>query len=122
VEYDWIVRLGFKQEMLLENLEKQGDEIIKPLRISDVMGVELSDPNTDEGYSITSIHDAVQLIEKDFVTEWLFQVTPLKLNVPPLVLKISNIEMIEGKERKRDVVTNLDVKILPPNRPRQSFK
>jgi Effector-associated domain 11/Putative peptidoglycan binding domain len=122
VEYDCMVRLGFKREMLLENLETQGDEIINPLKISDVMAVELTAPNSDDGYSIETIHDSVQFIEKDLVTEWLFQITPLKLNVTPLVLKISNIEMIEGQERKRDEVTNLDVKIIPRDRPRQSYK
>lgn len=122
VEYDCIVRLGYKREMLLENIEEQGDEIIKPLKMSDMMGVKLIEPNSDEGYSIEAIHDSVQFIERDLVTEWLFQVTPLKLDASPLVLKISIIEIIEGLEQKRDEMTNLEVKILPHDRPSQSYK
>jgi TonB family protein len=111
-ESECIIRLSFDRKKLLHDFEVQVGDVMKDLRISDVMGVELLDPNADKAFSITTLNDTVQFMEKDLVTEWIFCVTPLKQGQYPLVLKISIIEIINGIERKRNEVLKEHVEIL----------
>ncbi len=117
VEEECVVRLAFDRQRLIEQFEVQVGDVMKDLRISDVMGVELLDPNSDKAFYITTIHDTVQFVEKDLVTEWIFCVTPLKEGQYPLVLKISIIEIINGIERKRNEVLKEQVEILTQKLP-----
>ncbi len=112
VEEECIVRLSFDRKKLLHDFQVEVGDVMKDLRISDVMGVELLDPNSEKAFTITTLHDTVQFVEKDLVTEWIFCVTPLKEGQFPLVLKISIIEIINGIERKRNEVLKEQVEIL----------
>ncbi len=112
IEVECVIRLAFNRADLIKDFEVQVGDVMKDLRISDVMGVELLDPNSDKAFTITTVHDTVQFVEKDLVTEWIFCVTPLKEGQFPLVLKISIIEIINGIERKRNEVLKEQVEIL----------
>ncbi|MCF8243934.1 MAG: TonB family protein [Saprospiraceae bacterium] len=112
VESECIVRLAFDRKLLLHDFEVQVGDVMKDLRIANVMGVELIDPNGDKAFEITTVYDTVQMVEKDLVTEWIFCVTPLKEGQYPLVLKISIIEIVDGVERKRNEVLKEKVEIL----------
>lgn len=111
-ESECIVRLAFDRKILIHDFEVQVGDVMKDLRISDVMGVELLDPSADKAFTITTLNDSVQFVEKDLVTEWIFCVTPLKEGEFPLVLKISIIEIINGIERKRNEVLKEQVQIV----------
>ncbi len=111
-ESECIVRLAFDRKILTHDFEVQVGDVMKDLRISDVMGVELLDPSADKAFTITTLNDSVQFVEKDLVTEWIFCVTPLKEGEFPLVLKISIIEIINGIERKRNEVLKEQVQIV----------
>ncbi len=111
-ESECIVRLAFDRKILTHDFEVHVGDVMKDLRISDVMGVELLDPSADKAFTITTLNDSVQFVEKDLVTEWIFCVTPLKEGEFPLVLKISIIEIINGIERKRNEVLKEQVQIV----------
>ena len=110
-EVKCIVRLAFDRKVLVEDLELEEHDVMKDIRISDVMGVELLDPG-DKAFQIRSINDTVQFVEKDLYTEWLFYVKPILEGTHPLVLKISVIEIRNGVERKRNVVLEEKVVIV----------
>ncbi|RMD98830.1 MAG: hypothetical protein D6816_15685, partial [Bacteroidetes bacterium] len=112
VEVTCVVRLAFSKEELYVGLEKESHDVVKDLRISDVMGVELIDPSENEAFSIRTYSEQVQFVEKGLPTEWLFYVKPLKAGTYPLILKISVIEIINGVERKRNVVLEEKVQIV----------
>lgn len=112
VEEECVIRFGFRPQTAAPRLSGAGGRCNERPRISDVMGVELLDPDSDKAFSITTINDTVQFVEKDLVTEWIFCVTPLKEGQHPLVLKISIIEIINGIERKRNEVLKEQVQIL----------
>jgi protein TonB len=112
IEEECVVRLAFDRAGLIKDFQVEVGDVMKDLRISDVMGVELLDPTADKAFTITTLHDTIQFVEKDLVTEWIFCVTPLKEGQFPLVLKISIIEIINGIERKRNEVLKEQVEIL----------
>lgn len=112
IESECVIRLAFDRKTILHDFQVQIGDVMKDLRISDVMGVELLDPNADKAFSITTVNDTVQFVDKGLVTEWIFCVTPLKEGQFPLVLKISIIEIINGIERKRNEVLKEQVEIL----------
>ncbi|MEZ4959143.1 MAG: TonB family protein [Saprospiraceae bacterium] len=111
-EIKCIVRVAFDRQILLEGIEVKQDDVVKDIRISDVMGVELLDPDPENAFAIRTFSDAVQFVDKDLSTEWLFYVKPLKAGNHPLILKISVIEIKEGVERKRTVVLEEQVEIF----------
>ncbi len=112
VEVTCIVRLAFNKDELYIGLEKEKHDVVKDLRISDVMGVELIDPSENEAFAIRTYSEQVQFVEQGLPTEWLFFVKPLKKGTFPLILKISVIEIIKGVERKRNVVLEEKVQIV----------
>jgi TonB family protein len=112
VEEECIVRLAFDRKVLIQDFEVEVGDVMKDLRIAEVMGVELIDPAADKAFSITTFNDTVQYVDKRMVTEWIFNVTPLKEGAFPLVLKISIVEIINGIERKRNEVLKEQVQIL----------
>lgn len=107
-----IVRVAFNKKVLTEGLESKRGDVIKDIRISGVMGVELLDPSASPAFAVRTISDQVQMVGKDLVTEWIFYVKALIEGTHPLVLKISVIEIKDGIERKRNVVLEEQVEIL----------
>lgn len=110
-EVKCIVRLAFDRKVLMEDLEEEEGDVLKDIRIAEVMGVELIDSG-DEAFKIRTINDTVQFVEKDLYTEWIFYVKPLLPGMHPLILKISVIEILNGVERKRNVVLEEKVEIV----------
>ena len=106
-----LVRLAFDRAIITQDLEKQEGDVMKDLRISEVMRVELLDM-TGNAFQIRTLHDTVQFVERDLYTEWLFYVKPILEGIHPLVLKISIIEIKDGIERKRNVVLEEKVEII----------
>lgn len=111
-EVKCVVRVAFSRQVLMEGMEQEKGDVLKDIRISDVMGVELIDPESTPAFSIRTFSEPVQFVEKDLPTEWLFYVKPLREGKHSLVLKISVIEIKEGIERKRNVVLEETVVII----------
>lgn len=110
-EVKCLVRLAFDRSVITQDLEKQEGDVMKDIRIAEVMGVELIDMSGN-AFQIRTLHDVVQFVEKDLFTEWVFYVKPLLEGVQNLVLKISIIEIKNGVERKRNVVLEEKVEIV----------
>ena len=106
-----VVRLAFDRNVILEDYDEAKGDVLKDIRISEVMGVELLDP-MGEAFEIRTMHDTVQFVEQDLFTEWVFFVKPILEGLHQLVLKISIIEIKNGIERKRNVVLEEDVNIV----------
>lgn len=107
-----IVRLAFEEEAIIQNIELTEDTVLKSVRIAEVMSVELVDPNDEKPFVIRQVSSEEQFLEKGDYTEWVFYVTPLLEGTFPLLIKISVIEVVMGKERKKDIVLEESVQIV----------
>lgn len=99
-----VVRLAFDEKTVKKDLEDAEDIVVKSVRVEEVMEVELLDPNEENTFRIRPITDQEQLVEADSYTEWIFKVKPLREGTFPLLLKISVILFINGKDRKKNIV------------------
>ncbi|RMG86853.1 MAG: hypothetical protein D6714_03445, partial [Bacteroidetes bacterium] len=108
------VRIAFERETLLRDLPPDERVEIQDIRVSNVMEVELFDPSdeADRAFQVRTFTDREQFIEEDEYTQWVFYVKPLKSGIYSLVLKVSVIEYLHGKERKRDIVLEEKVEIV----------
>ncbi len=103
-EYRCIVRLAFDDEVIIRNIEITRDTVLKDVRVSEVMEVELLDPNPTPSFTIRKLNSAEQFLEKNDYTEWIFFVKPLRTGEMPLVLRIAVLEIIDDHERKKEIV------------------
>ena len=110
--YKCLVRLAISKELILSNLTLDAAPETEAIRISKVMSVALIDISGNQHFSITAINSAEQYIEDDDYTEWTFYVTPLKNGTYPLLLKITTVQVINQKERKKELVLEKLVKIV----------
>jgi Effector-associated domain 11 len=107
-----IVRIAYDDETLLRDLGQDENTTIENVRIAEVMGVELVDFNEVPAFSVRTITEEEQFIVDDDYTQWLFMVKALREGKYPLTLKVSVIEEVNGKERKRDIVLEKEVFII----------
>jgi len=106
-----IVRLAYEEASLIRNIELTEDTKLQSLRISQVMNVTLVDPNAEETFRIRKLSAEEQFVEQGDYTEWIFYVTPLAEGTFSLVLRVSVIELVLGKERKKDIVLEESIQI-----------
>lgn len=104
VENKCVVRIALDVEAIVENFQLDEHVKLDTIRVSDIMMVELMDPSDVHPFEIRGLNSAEQFIEPDEYTEWIFMVKPLLEGRFPLMIKVSIIELIHGKERKRDIV------------------
>ncbi len=106
-----LVRIAFDKATLMEELTGEASDVVKDIRIAEVMGAELIDPNEEKAFAIRTFTEAVQFLDEAAYTEWLFYVKPLLVGRFPLLLKISVVEILDGKERKRQVILEESVEV-----------
>ena len=106
-----LVRLAFEVESIIRDIELSDDVTLQPVRISEVMNVILLDPATEPAFRIRTFSHEEQFVEAGDYTEWTFFVTPLREGTFPLLLKVSVVEMVRGKERRKDIVLEESVQI-----------
>lgn len=106
-----VVRLAFEEEVIIRNIELTG-AVLKPVRVSEVMEVALIDPNDDPAFDIREVNSAEQFLEKGDYTEWLFYVTPLRVGQYPLALRVSVVEVVAGKDRKKEIVLEETIQVV----------
>ncbi|MBK7870226.1 MAG: hypothetical protein IPJ74_05815 [Saprospiraceae bacterium] len=107
-----IIRVAFDEIILMRDLEKESDDTIKDVRIAEVMGAEILDPNETPAFAIRTFSEKVQFVDESDFTEWLFYVKPLLEGTFPLLLKVSIVEIVDGKERKREVVLEETIEVI----------
>lgn len=111
-EVKCIIRVAFTEDILLQDLEQEADDTIKDVRIADVMAAEIIDPNEQPAFAIRTFSERVQFIDESDFTEWLFYVKPLLEGSYPLLLKVAIVEIVDGKERKREVVLEETIQVI----------
>ena len=120
------VRIAFDKEIILRNIILSEDTNVQDIaRVSDIMQVELIDLEmSDKAFSIYSISEKEQFLDEDDYTEWLFQVKPLLEGSYPLILKVSIVEIINEKERKRNIVFDEKIEVISskPKNLKSGFK
>ncbi|MCW5921126.1 MAG: hypothetical protein KIS77_02195 [Saprospiraceae bacterium] len=105
------VRIAFDIEHLKEGWVDSAEDVIKAIRVSEIMAVSLLNVDeSDPPFAIRTFSETVQFVDKDDFTEWVFYVKPIKIGQYPLVMRVSVIEMINNKEYKKDIV--LEEKII----------
>ena len=111
-EEECIVRLAFEQSFIDANLASTDEVEIKNIVVSEIMQADLIDPNTRPAFKIRTFSDAEQFLQGGDYTEWKFWVTPLRQGAFKLILKISVVEIIKGKERIRNISFEEKVEIV----------
>lgn len=118
-----IVRLAYEEITIIQNIELSEDTTIKSVRVSDSMEVNIIDPEGGTNFKVTSVSSPEQFLEDDEYSEWVFYVTPLTSGSHPIVLKVSVIELIGGKEKKKEIVMEELVTIVTePVEEEEDFK
>ena len=102
-EVECIIRLAFERAVIADNLDLTDEVEVKDVVVSKVMQAELLDPNATPAFKIRTFSDEEQFLQTGTYTEWKFLVTPLREGAFKLLLKISVVEVIEGKERIRNI-------------------
>lgn len=111
-EYRCVVRLAFDEASILQDIELTDDTVLKPVRVSEVMEVELVDPNDTAAFAIRRISSTEQFLEKNTYTEWLFMVKPQRTGKLPLMLKVAVKEWINDRERRREIVLEETILVI----------
>lgn len=107
-----VVRVAFLLETVVKNIELTSDTKLQQVRISDLMQVELLAENPNKVFDIRTISSKEQFVDKDHYTEWIFYVTPHREGSHDLLLKVAVIELIYGKERKREFVLEENIEVV----------
>jgi hypothetical protein len=102
-EVECIIRLAFERAVIADNLDLTDEVEVKDVVVSKVMEAELLDPNAEPAFRIRTFSDEEQFLQTGTYTEWKFLVTPIREGAFKLLLKISVVEIIEGKERIRNI-------------------
>lgn len=98
-----IIRLAFDREAIIRDLDLDEEVVLKDITVSEIMHVELIDPAEEPAFQIRSFSDTEQFLQTADYSEWLFFVKPIRAGVFNLMLKVSVVEVIAGKERKRNI-------------------
>ncbi len=105
-----IVRLAWEEILLLENLPIPKEELtIESIRLAKTMQVSLVESRKGANFEIASISNEEQFIDEGDFTEWLYDVKPLNQGSFTLILRITLIHTIEGREKKKDIVLEREV-------------
>jgi Effector-associated domain 11 len=110
-EVKCMVRIAFDEVMAKLDYKMTPDTELKTMRVSNVMNVELFDAS-QQAFEIRTVNARQQFIDRDYFTQWLFYVKPLKEGNYTLLLKGTLIEKINGQERPWEIVLEEMVNIV----------
>ncbi len=104
------VRLAWEEMILTDRLDiPESERVIESIRLGNVMQVSLSEGRDGKNFSIQTLNNEEQFIFEDDYTAWLFDVMPLTTGSFTLILRVTLIQIMEGKERKKDIVLERSV-------------
>ncbi|MEM9261277.1 MAG: hypothetical protein AAGA62_16675, partial [Bacteroidota bacterium] len=108
-----LVRVAHKLNQLLQGLEIDDSVHLEEIPVAEVMEVEIIDPNTgeDAAFDVLLLSDGEQLVDAYSYTEWVFQVRPLRLGQHQLILKISVLITVKGKERTKNIILRRAIEV-----------
>jgi hypothetical protein len=104
------VRLAWEELILTERLKIPEEErIIESIRLGNVMQVSLNEGKDGCNFEIKPLNNEEQAVFEDDFSEWLFDVKPLSAGNFTLILRVTLIQIVEGRERKKDIVLERNV-------------
>ncbi len=106
-----VVRIGETAAIVLENYRPSSDAQIEDVRISEVMEVALLDASEGDCFEISSLNRSDQTIDSGDYSQWIFFVKALQTGQHPLYLKVSVVQEVNGKERKKEIVFERSVEV-----------
>lgn len=106
-----IIRIAYFLEHLYIGLTIDEDTVAQVIQVTGLMSVELLDDNEIKTFEIRTSTDEEQFIILEDFTQWIFKVRPLRIGYFPLLLKIGAVEIINGKERKRNIIIEKEINI-----------
>lgn len=105
-----IVRLAWEEILLTEGLKiPKEQQVIESIRLANVMQVSLGEGRDGDNFEIKALNNEEQFIFEDDFTEWLFDVKPLSQGNFTLILRVTLIQLVEGREKKKDIVLEREV-------------
>lgn len=105
------IRLAWEEILLSEGLKiPEEEQVIESIRLGNVMQVSLEEGRGGQNFDIKNLNNTEQLIFEDDFTEWLFDVKAKSEGTFTLILRITLVQIIEGYERKKDIVLERNVK------------
>ncbi|WP_020567323.1 hypothetical protein [Neolewinella persica] len=112
--YDCLVRIAEELNQVLEGLAGEENLVIEDIGLSEVMEVEILDPGGTDNpvFNIMLLSDGEQVVDAYSYTEWVFNVRPLQEGEHQLILKISVLLTINGKERAKNVILRRPISIV----------
>lgn len=111
-EHKCTIRLSFDIQDIYTSWNPNQEDVKDKIRISDVMAVELINKTSSSAFEIIPLHgEAVQFLDKDYVTDWVFLVKPLLSGSHVLLLRIAAIEIFNGREVRRNVVLENEINV-----------
>jgi hypothetical protein len=104
-----IVRIAYFLEHLFVGLTIDDNITVQVIQITKLMSVELLDDNETKIFEIRTSTDEEQFTIHEECTQWIFHVRPIRTGNFPLLLKIGAVEVINGKERKRNLIIEKEI-------------
>lgn len=111
-EEECIIRLAYEQAAIVQDIELSEEVEVKQITVSKIMQAELIDPNAEPAFAIRTYSDEEQFLQEGEYTEWKFWVKPLREGTFALLLKVSVVEVVEGKERTRNLTWEEKIQII----------
>ncbi len=111
-ETECIVRIAYDSAGIFRNLSRE-EVVVESIRTSEKMKVQLVRSDSIATFRVRNklISDE-QFIERKEFTEWRFGVTPLLAGAYDLMIKVTVLKNIEGKEVERFIVYNQKIEIV----------
>ena len=107
-----IVRIAFNKTQLKTEDDKFMEEVVKDIRISRLMEVEMENEGTEEVFKIVPKSEKQQSLDTFEATEWRFAVRPLQSGTHNLLLKVTIVETDEnGKETRKEKILEEEIAI-----------
>ncbi len=112
-----IVRLGANEAIVRNDDTFSPSVKIEAIPIYKVMAVDMIDISDPPIFSIKCISTPDQIVEDDSYSEWIFMVTPLSSGTSTLYIKVSVVKIIDGVERRKELVFEKAVDITTTEAP-----
>lgn len=121
--YRCVIRVAYIRELLFQNWQEDEYDIEKTIRIGEEMNVEIINVYEPEPFKIKSLNrSSRQILDKEDYTEWLFDVTPEYEGTYSLLLRITAIEIKEGREVNKEIVVEEFVIVDTKQTPKSKIK
>ena len=107
-----IVRIAFDKTQLKNEDDKFTEEVVKDIRVSRLMEVQMENEGTEEVFKIVPKSEKQQSLDTFEATEWRFAVRPLQSGTHNLLLKVTIVETDEnGKETRKEKILEEEIAI-----------